>query len=263
MLTAKKSLGQHFLRSEKALKQLTESVDVSNKEDTCVFEIGPGEGVLTREILNKGYTVFCIEIDKDAIIHLEQVFQKELTEKKLHIIEKDCLEVSYSDYLSQTNFKNYFLIGNIPYYITGAIFRSTFEQSLLPTGSVFLIQKEVGERIMAKDRKESILSISVKVFGVPKIVDVVKAGSFSPPPKVDSIIVKISNIKNPFRNKEHYDKFFSILRSAFHHKRKFALSNIKNELGENVKEELTKFIGEKERAEDIVLSKWEEILRSI
>lgn len=268
MLKAKKSLGQHFLRSDKAIKQIVDSIEapqqVRDKNDFVIFEIGPGEGVLTREILAKGYTVFAIEIDKDAIFYLKENFKEEIKNRKLFIIEHDCLEVDYGNFLKDHKFKSYYLVGNIPYYITGAIFRHTFEQNVLPTGATFLIQKEVAQRIVANDNKESILSISIKMFSEHvKIVDIVKAGSFSPPPKVDSAILKIGNIKNNFKNKKQYQDFFDILRSAFHHKRKFALSNIKNELGEEKKIFMSKFILEKERAEDISTLTWFQVLKNL
>ena len=252
-IKAKKGLGQHFLRSEKALQQIVDCINVDIS--VPVFEIGPGEGVLTRKVLEKGYKVKAVEIDREAITYLNDVFFKEIQDGKLEIIERNVLEMEYPG--------KYYLLGNIPYYITGAIFRHTFEQKNLPSGAVFLIQKEVGERIVARDKKESILSISVKIFGEAKVVDVVKAGSFSPPPKVDSVILKVENIRSPFGSGSERVKiekeFFRFLRAAFAHKRKFVLSNIKTELGEEEKVFMQKYVTEKQRAEDIPLNVWKEI----
>ena len=154
---AKKSLGQHFLRSEKALLQIKDSIkDFSNFP---IFEIGPGEGVLTEKLLEYGGLVYVIEIDKRSIEFLKEKFKKEIENKKLIILEKDCLDVDYHYYEEK-----YVLVGNIPYYITGAIFRHTFEQKVLPLMATFLVQKEVAQRIVAQDKKESILSVSIKVL---------------------------------------------------------------------------------------------------
>ena len=236
-LKAKKSLGQHFLRSEKALEQIVNTLPKSTNE--IVFEIGPGEGVLTERILSKGFTIAVVEIDKRSIELLQKKFKSEIQNKKLFIIEKDCLEVDYKKEIEEinkqakTNFKKYFLLGNIPYYITGAIFRSSFEQKLLPTDIAFLVQKEVAQRITARDKKESILSVSIKIFtDEVKIVDIVKAGSFSPPPKVDSAIISISNIQDVFGSIKKQEIFFQILRAGFSHKRKYILSNLKTDLDE-------------------------------
>jgi 16S rRNA (adenine1518-N6/adenine1519-N6)-dimethyltransferase len=162
----------------------------------------------------------------------------------------------------------YILVGNIPYYITGAIFRHTFEQKNLPEQAIFLIQKEVAQRIVARDGKESLLSVSVKIFGSTKILDIVKAGSFVPPPKVDSAIISIENIVSPFKNQKHYEKFFAVLKAAFSHKRKLLLANLKTDLDKEIFEKYFEGIkniiisknGEKARAEDVSLETWKEII---
>lgn len=260
-LIAKKSLGQHFLRSEKALNQIVDAIDPKNK-GLKVFEIGPGEGVLTEKLLQAGYSVTVIEIDKRSIELLESKFAKEIKEGKLEIVDKDCLEMEYAG--------EYVLLGNIPYYITGAIFRQAFEQKELPKQIIFLVQKEVAERIVARNKKESLLSISIKIFTEyaedVKIVDIVKAGSFVPPPKVDSAIISVKNIQNVFGGKEKYEIFFQILKAAFSHKRKYLLSNLKTDLEENFCakyiESIKEIISEKERAEDISTLTWKKIISS-
>jgi 16S rRNA (adenine1518-N6/adenine1519-N6)-dimethyltransferase len=270
-LKPKKSLGQHFLRSEKALLTMVEGIGPSyakasqDKNDFIIFEIGPGEGVLTEKLLEKGFTVISIEIDKRSIEILKEKFAKYIRDKKFSIIESDCLEVGYGVAEGRGG---YILVGNIPYYITGAIFRHTFEQKNLPEQAIFLIQKEVAQRIVARDGKESLLSVSVKIFGSTKILDIVKAGSFVPPPKVDSAIISIENIVSPFKNQKHYEKFFAVLKAAFSHKRKLLLANLKTDLDKEIFEKYFEGIkniiisknGEKARAEDVSLETWKEII---
>lgn len=266
---AKKSLGQHFLRSEKALNQIVDAVGVEQK---IIFEIGPGEGVLTHKLLEAGYKVCVIEIDKRSIEVLETDFRDYIDKGQLKIINKDCLEINYDDYLEFG--KEYTLVGNIPYYITGAIFRHTFEQQVLPKQAIFLVQKEVAQRVVANDKKESLLSISIKIFAKEnsvEIVDYVKAGSFSPPPKVDSAILNIKNIKNLFKNREYYDTFFLILKAAFSQKRKLLVSNLKQKLTsedfekyKNLFEEIfIKKYGDKCRAEDVQVEDWKKIIENL
>lgn len=290
-LKAKKSLGQHFLRSEKAISQIVNSiakphlVSPINKGGTTpeiVFEIGPGEGVLTEKLLEKGFTVIVIEIDKRSIEILRQKFEKEIENKKLFIIEKDCLEIDYAKVLweifgemggGKAAAQTYSLVGNIPYYITGAIFRNTFEQKVLPKEVIFLIQKEVAQRIVARDSKQSLLSVSIKIFSdQTKIVDIVKAGSFVPPPKVDSAILKIGNIQNTFHSStEKQDIFFKILRASFSHKRKFLLTNLKTDLEEvifnkyfsRIQEVILENYSDKVRAEDLSIETWKEIIKLV
>ena len=266
-LEAKKSLGQHFLRSKKALEIM------ANCGGEPVFEIGPGEGVLTEKLLQKGFTVIVIEIDKRSIGLLKEKFAKEIQNKKLFLIEKNCLEVDYAKTLKSLRIhKEYTLIGNIPYYITGAIFRHTFEQKLLPKQVTFLIQKEVAQRVVANDKKESLLSVSVKIYSENvKILDIVKAGSFVPPPKVDSAIITIKDVINPFESLEKRDIFFKILKACFSHKRKLLLTNLKTDLDESlfglyfeiIKKIIITKCTEKTRAEDVEIDIWKEIIKII
>ena len=149
------------------------------------------------------------------------------------------------------------IIANIPYYITGALLEHFLSAKVQPTTLVFLIQKEVAERI-ARSKKESLLSLSVKVYGEPKYIKTVPAGAFSPPPKIDSAILAIKHIsRKNFENEKHEEIFFKIIRAGFSHKRKLLSSNLKPLLGENTEELLTKSnIPPKSRAEDVSLENW-------
>jgi 16S rRNA (adenine1518-N6/adenine1519-N6)-dimethyltransferase len=128
---------------------------------------------------------------------------------------------------------------------------------------VLLVQKEVAERIVARDGKESILSLSVKVYGIPKYIMKVNKRFFSPSPKVDSAIIAITNIsKNNFKTKTDEIKFFNIIKTAFAHKRKVLRKNLE------IKEARLPYIDEifeklninpKTRAEDIKIEKWLQI----
>lgn len=307
---ARKSLGQHFLRSEKAINQIVDAI-VPSPEGArehlersrglgrgLVFEIGPGEGVLTQRLLEAGHKVIVIEIDQRSVEVLENDFRDYISTGQLKIINKDCLDVSYVEELGTPLIKgvdttkgsagDFVLVGNIPYYITGAIFRHTFEQKVLPKQAIFLVQKEVAQRVVAREKgkaeKESLLSVSVKIFvendDDVEIVDYVKAGSFAPPPKVDSAILNIKNIRNPFtplpegvdtKRSVVAGDFWLILKAAFSQKRKFLMSNLKNKLVpeafekyKNIFEEVfVKKYGEKVRAEDVGTSDWKNLISKI
>jgi 16S rRNA (adenine1518-N6/adenine1519-N6)-dimethyltransferase len=258
----KKSLGQHFLRSEKALNTIADAM-TTDPPGSVYFEIGPGEGVLTEKLLAKNLQVVAVEIDKRSIEFLQERFVEEIKSGKLKIVDQDCLEIDYSSLTPRG--KGYSIVGNIPYYITGAIFRTCFEQKVLPQQVVFLIQKEVAQRIVASDKKESLLSVSIKIFSPQvKILEIVKKGSFVPPPKVDSAIIAINNIVSPFKNQNCYEIFFKILKAGFSHKRKFFFANLKTDLDkdlyekylETIKNILLKNYSEKIRAEDISIQAW-------
>jgi 16S rRNA (adenine1518-N6/adenine1519-N6)-dimethyltransferase len=251
----KKSLGQNFLTSIPARLAIVEGGKVT--KDDIVLEIGPGKGFLTRALLDTGASVVALEKDRDLIPVLSEIFNNELQAGQLTLIEGDVLAFDPSNYKLQAN--SYKLIANIPYYITGAILSHFLSSHHKPTTMVVLIQKEVAERIVAREKKESLLSLSVKVYGTPRIAYRVSRGSFHPIPTVDSAVLAIENIgASPFENQYHEDMFFKVIHAGFSHKRKFALSNIKNIFKEH--DVLTYFkeqnLSEKVRAEDVALKDW-------
>lgn len=121
---------------------------------------------------------------------------------------------------------------------------------------VLLLQKEVAKRIVAADGKESILSISVKCYGTPKYIGTVKAGSFSPPPKVDSAILKITDISKEFFADFTEKKFFAVLKLGFAHPRKLLASNL------NIAKEILAQCGiaENARPENATLAQWKRVV---
>lgn len=250
---AKKSLGQNFLKSKPALAMMISAGEVNNID--TIVEIGPGKGALTEKLLENAGHVVAIEKDRDLIDFLKEKFADEIKDGKFELIQGDCLEWSPSELKS----KNYKLIANIPYNITGAILKKFLSEKNQPERMVLLVQKEVAERIVARDGKESILSISVKAYGTPKYMMKVEKRFFSPAPKVDSAIIAITSIsKNNFKNKDCEEKFFSILKSGFAHKRKVLKKNLEETLSKTEIVELFKRnnIDEKVRAEDIKLQNW-------
>jgi 16S rRNA (adenine1518-N6/adenine1519-N6)-dimethyltransferase len=249
----KKSLGQNFLTSIPARIAIVEAGNLTSTD--TVLEIGPGKGFLTRALLDTGATVFALEKDRDLLPILSETFSTELASKKLILIEGDALT-----FLPQDTIKGkYKLIANIPYYITGAILSRYLSSSHQPETMVVLVQKEVAERTCARDGKESLLSLSVKVYGDPKLVYRVSRGSFNPIPSVDSGVLQIQNIsRKSFKNQYHEDMFFKVIKAGFAHKRKFVISNLKEKIPTtNWLEVFTKNnINEKARAEDIALGTW-------
>lgn len=250
----KKSLGQNFLTNTDIVASIADAGSLSPKE--TVLEIGPGRGILTEELLKRGVNVIAIEKDRELIPVLEEKFKKEIKNKQLTLIYGDILELPTTDYLQPT--AHYKLIANIPYYITGQIIRKFLEEKNQPEKMVLLVQKEVAERIIAKDGKESLLSISVKVYGEPKFIKIVKAGAFNPAPKVDSAILLIDNISNDFFKDISPERFFEILHAGFAHKRKQLFGNLKSVFkeGELSKKMKSCEIKENERAETLKKENW-------
>ena len=256
---AKKSLGQHFLTSTKIIADIVAAAEVTSKD--TVLEIGPGRGILTRGLLDTGAQVVAVEKD-DALVHeLTHTFEKEIAAGKLTLIHEDVLKMTPMS-------GPYKLVANIPYYITGQIIRQFLEsknQQHQPTLMTILIQKEVAERIIARDGKESLLSLSVKAYGTPRLVRTVLPGSFNPPPTVDSAVLTISDISCSKLAGVDEKKFFEILHLGFAHKRKQLLPNLAQGDGEMYTKDHLVEVFEKIsldptcRAEDVSLETWIEL----
>lgn len=247
----KKSLGQHFLRSTSALHAIVTAGKLQSSD--TVLEIGPGEGVLTEKLLETGVHVIAIEKDDSLIPVLTERLK---TYKNFTLIHGDVLSFNPKEHgLIPGGYK---IIANIPYYITGAIFEKFLEEETYPNTMVLLIQKEVATRILARDGKESILSVSIKAFGKPSLVAKVPKGAFTPPPTVDSAIVSIEDISHKKLSGLDIRFFFSVVRTGFSHKRKFVLSNLsilfEKEKLLQIFEDIA--LDQKVRAEDIALDTW-------
>ena len=257
----KKSLGQYFLHSAFYLDAAADAADI--KKGEAVLEVGPGDGALTSVLLARGARVVAVEKDCRLVPLLRERF-KNFDVSRFQVTEADALDFNISG-LKNFNTKNFKVVGNIPYYITGALLKKFLSAKNQPSLLVFLVQKEVAERVACRERsrtarskKESKLSLSVKAYGHPKIIKTVPRGAFSPSPNVDSAILQIKNIsKKNFKNSAHEKKFFELLRAGFGKKRKLLRNNVKPVLGKNYSSILQNTGIEKTaRAEDVALAQW-------
>jgi 16S rRNA (adenine1518-N6/adenine1519-N6)-dimethyltransferase len=215
----KKSLGQNFLMHAQTAQRIAGAAKLT--PETTVLEIGPGTGMLTRELLEVAGTVYAVEADRELIPVLEETFAQDIVSGKLILIHADIREFS-ANILPV----GYALVANIPYYITGEIVRKFLTEANKPVSMTLLVQKEVAVRI-ARDPKESILSVSVKVFGTPTYCFTVPRGAFRPAPNVDSAVLSITGIRqDTFASPQEEGHFFSILRAGFSQKRKRLAKNL-------------------------------------
>jgi len=245
-LYAKKSLGQHFLVAHTYVRAMADAGKVSRGD--IVLEVGPGMGVLTKELLERGAKVIAIEKDDRMIPLLIEQFGDFIAKKQLILVHGDILEINLKKL--GLNVGKYKVVANIPYYISGLLFRFFLTHPIQPSSMTLLVQKEVGNRI-ARSKKESLLSLSVKVYGKPLFIKKVPAGAFNPMPKVDSAILTIEGIsRDRFTKKGQEQRFFELIHAGFAHKRK--------KLGKA----LTPYIGARAqevkdmRAEDLALETW-------
>ncbi len=254
-------LGQHFLTGTWAAKRIAESVEVQPLE--VILEIGPGKGALTRELLATGKKVVAVEKDEALAEALSDTFAGETASGALKVVTGDIRNFEPSEHNLARG--AYVLAANIPYYITGEIIRQFLETSSQPRTMALLVQKEVAERIVARDKKESILSLSVKAYGTPKILAKVSRGNFSPVPSVDSAILLIADISKKFFGTLPEQAFFSVVKTGFASKRKFLANNLAVVFGkENVLRALRVCgLSERVRAEDVPLEKWRTLAQEL
>jgi 16S rRNA (adenine1518-N6/adenine1519-N6)-dimethyltransferase len=209
-LRPKDYLGQNFLVDEAALNEIVKIADLKNTD--TILEVGPGLGVLTGELIEKAKQVWSVEKDPKMVSILRGEFAGK---KNLKIINEDILRFHVSRELP-TDYK---VVANIPYYLTSKLLQFFLEQEHPPKLMVLMIQKEVGERVIAAAGELSILGISVQVYADVEIAAQVSKNSFWPVPEVDSVILKITP-KNKYPEIKDPELFFRIIKIAFAGKRK-------------------------------------------
>ena len=208
----KKSLGQNFLVEPTGLMKVINAAELSGDEE--VLEIGAGLGSLTFLLAQSCARVTTVEIDSRMLEPLGEALKPF---SNVQIVSGDILELDPSKLVNQAN---YVVVANIPYYITSAIIRHLLEADLKPSRVILTIQKEVAQRIVARDGKMSLLSLSVFVFGEPEIAGTIPAGSFFPAPDVDSAVLRIRLHPEPLIPVEKLDQFFKLAHAGFGQKRK-------------------------------------------
>ena len=185
---AKRSLGQNFLTSKDIVRKMSEVGEVNTKD--TVLEIGPGKGVLTDILLEGGAKVVAVEKDDELFEYLKEKLSDHIKKGRLLLLHGDIGDTQDALHLPV----GYKLIANIPYNITGKIISDFLSRKEKPSKMVLMLQYEVADRIAARNDKKSILSLSVDVYGSPRLVRRVPAGAFNPKPRVDSAILCIDNM---------------------------------------------------------------------
>lgn len=249
-----KSLGQHWLHDRAVLAHIADGADIQSTD--TVLEIGPGLGTLTSELLRRAEKVVAVEFDAELARKLPGQFPG----KNLIVHHEDILQFDLSQLPS-----GYKVVANVPYYITSKIVQKLMTADNKPAMTVLLVQKEVAERIAARPGDMSILAISAQVYARASLGDVVLAGLFTPPPKVDSQVVILQTRPQPLVLPEQEKAFFRIVKAGFSSKRKKIRSSLSGGLGIS-KQEVETFLAKAEispdaRAEDLATPDWLRIIR--
>jgi 16S rRNA (adenine1518-N6/adenine1519-N6)-dimethyltransferase len=261
MIKAKKSLGQNFLKDEAVLNRIIEAANLS--KDDVVIEVGPGQGALTEKLVEKCKQVIAVELD-DRLI--EPLHTKFVGIDNLEIIHDDILKINLPELISRYKIQDarYKVVANIPYYITAPIIRLFLETKIPPSEVIFMVQKEVAERICSKPGEMSILAVSVQYYAKAEFCFTVFKESFDPIPKVDSAILRITRNNNQETiAKEDVKKFFRVVKSGFSAKRKTLINNLSNglQIDKTVIEEKLLSLGfsANTRAQELGVEDWKKL----
>jgi len=208
----RKSLGQHFLSDPRILGRIADAL--APRPDETVIEIGPGRGGLTQELLQRAGRVIAIEIDRALAAQLRLRYAEE---PKLDIVERDVLETN----LGALAGGEFSLVGNVPYYITTPILFHALRPPR-PTRAVYLVQKEVADRLSAAPGTKAYgaLTVIVTALATAETLFKVSPGAFSPPPSVESAVVRITPRDDPAIAPHEEERFRVLVQQAFGMRRK-------------------------------------------
>jgi 16S rRNA (adenine1518-N6/adenine1519-N6)-dimethyltransferase len=246
-LVPKRSAGQNFLICEEVIEAVL--LALGDKE-RLITELGAGLGVLTQALLVKGYRVKAIERDGQLARIMKKVLVKKLR-KNLNLIIGDLREEKWEwD-------EPYVLAGNIPYNLSGLIIRKITELKPAPERVVLLVQKEVGQRLVAGTPNLSLLGLAIQLWGKAEKVLNVPRECFWPEPKVDSQLVLLKPHINNELALEKREKILAVAKRFFQFKRKQVGGTARRLYGKKAEEKLLKLgIDPQQRPQEIEMGKW-------
>lgn len=227
--TFSKSLGQNFLVNPTVCPRMAEYCGAS--ENCGVIEIGPGAGVLTKELSKTASKVVAIELDKRLLPVLDETLADC---NNVKIINGDAMKLDLHKLIKEEfNGSDVVICANLPYYITSPVIMRILEEKLPIKSLTVMVQKEAGERICAEPATRDVgaVSIAVRYYSNPKMLFKVSAGSFVPPPKVDSEVIKLDILQAPPINPKNEKMFFKVVKSAFAQRRKTLSNSLSSGLG--------------------------------
>lgn len=254
----KKSLGQNFLHDPNAVLRIVESAELPY--DATVIEVGPGTGIMTQVLAEASRRVIAVETDERLLPILDaQIGDYENVE----IVHADFLKVDLDELVGD---EPYYVVANLPYYITSAIIRKLLDHSNRPQRLILTVQREVAERIMEAPGNMSVLSVSVQFYGKPELITRLNPAVFWPRPDVESAVIRVDVYDEPVVGVRDTQNFFTVVRAGFSHKRK----QLKNSLGNGLQLK-TAVAGQlleradidpKRRAETVTLDEWGKLTRA-
>lgn len=224
-----KSLGQNFLNDDNVVKKIVDAADLD--KDALVLEIGPGIGSMTKELARRAAGVVAIEIDK----HLIPALNDNLSEfENIEIINNDVMKADVEAIISENklkyNAKTVKVVANLPYYITTPIIMKFLEEVNGIDGMVFMVQKEVAQRMVSGPgtKDYGALSVAVQFYSKPGIIFDVPPHCFIPQPEVHSTIIRLEILSEPPVRVNDKDMYFKLVKASFGQRRKTLVNGLSN-----------------------------------
>ena len=254
-LTPSKGLGQNFLHDQGVVRRIVEIAELSPA--SVVLEIGPGLGVLTRELAARAERVVAVEVDQRLAEHLRGIAPHNVA-----IVEADALRVNPATLVGA----DYSVVANLPYSIANAILRHLQEADPPPSALTIMVQLEVAQRIVAAPPEMSLLSVAVQFYGAPRIAMRVGGGAFIPAPNVESAVLRIVTHDPPLPRAEHR-AFFRVVAAGFAQRRKQLVNTLatglRHERGTVIAALERAEVAPTERAERLTVQDWVRVYREL
>ncbi|HSX44938.1 MAG TPA: 16S rRNA (adenine(1518)-N(6)/adenine(1519)-N(6))-dimethyltransferase RsmA [Candidatus Saccharimonadales bacterium] len=252
----KKSLGQHWLTDQDSLDAIHSAAEITPSD--VVLEIGPGLGTLTELLVLSAKEVVAVEFDRE----LAQLLPERLSAGNLKVIHQDILSYDLTELP-----EGYKVVANIPYYLTSHLLRRLSESPNPPHRMVLLLQKEVAERVAAKPGDMSMLSVATQYYYQPELDRVVTSDLFTPPPKVDSQILKLTKHSQPIFPDIDDAHFFRVVKAGFSNRRKTLLNSLSGGLHKDKREVATILdkadVDPRARPQNLTLNDWHRISKLV
>ena len=211
--TARKALGQHFLRDSGVLRDI--GAAVRPPPGGMVLEIGPGTGALTAELLDRGFEVVALEIEDRMVSHLTRRFP---SEPRLHLALGDARDMDTRMLMPPG--RPFVVAGNLPYFAANPIVRRLLESERQPVEMVVMVQREVAREMCGLAGGLSLLGISVQVYAEPQLLFDVRPEAFDPPPAVTSSVIRLTVRQEPLVPRPRLPAFFELVSRTFRNPRK-------------------------------------------
>lgn len=219
----KKSFGQNFITDTNTVKMIASNIFRMHQAfpDAQIVEFGPGTGALTQALLQLGLSFSAVERDRDLIPLLREKFSGEIKSGRLNLFEEDGIQFDLKEVQKKPG-QQIILVGNLPYHLTSSFFFKTLNSFKSVLGAIYLIQKEVADRVVAPEGSKIYGMMSVLLqakFTVRKVRDISRQ-VFFPPPKVTSSLIELRRREDLSENEEEWREFEKLVKKAFSQRRK-------------------------------------------